>query len=104
MYRYRVALVGISRQGKRFRDNVRKLELQPGDVLLLLGPEERLNDVTGRLGLRPLADRGHRPIQRHKAWQAVAVFIAAIPRAGLAPTAPIKVGGGPGCNAFFRLF
>jgi di/tricarboxylate transporter len=78
MYRYRVALVGISRQGKRFRDNVRKLELQPGDVLLMLGPDERLNDVTGRLGLLPLADRGHRPIQRQKVWQAVAIFVAAI--------------------------
>jgi di/tricarboxylate transporter len=78
MYRYRVALVGISRQGKRFRDNVRKLILEPGDVLLLLGPDERLIDVTTRLGLLPLADRGHRVIQRQKAWQAVAIFIAAI--------------------------
>ena len=74
LYRYRVALVGISRQGRRFRDNVRKLVLQPGDVLLLLGPEERLGDVTGRLGLLPLADRGQRVIQRQKAWQAVTIF------------------------------
>ena len=78
LYRYRVALVGISRQGRRFRDNVRKLVLNPGDVLLLLGPEERLNDVTGRLGLLPLADRGQRVIQRQKAWQAVAIFTLAI--------------------------
>ena len=60
LYRYRVALVGVSREGKRFRENVRKLVLRPGDVLLLLGPEERLNDVTGQLGLLPLADRGQR--------------------------------------------
>jgi len=78
LYRYRVALVGISRQGRRFRDNVRKLVLNPGDVLLLLGPEERLSDVTGRLGLLPLADRGQRVIQRQKAWQAVAIFTLAI--------------------------
>ena len=78
LYRYRVALVGVSRQGKRFRDNVRKLVLQPGDVLLLLGPDERIADVTGRLGLLPLADRGQRVIQRQKAWQAVAIFVAAI--------------------------
>jgi di/tricarboxylate transporter len=78
LYRYRVALVGVSRAGKRFRENVRKLELQPGDVLLLLGPEERLNDVTGQLGLLPLADRGQRVIQRHRVWQAVAIFVAAI--------------------------
>jgi di/tricarboxylate transporter len=78
LYRYRVALVGISREGKRFRENVRKLVLRPGDVLLLLGPEERLNDVTGQLGLLPLADRGQRVIQRQKVWQAVAIFVAAI--------------------------
>ena len=78
LYRYRVALVGVSRQGRRFRDNVRKLTLQPGDVLLLLGPGERITDVTSRLGLLPLADRGQRVIQRQKAWQAVAIFVAAI--------------------------
>jgi di/tricarboxylate transporter len=78
LYRYRVALVGVSREGRRFRENVRKLVLRPGDVLLLLGPEERLNDVTGQLGLLPLADRGQRVIQRQKVWQAVGIFVAAI--------------------------
>ena len=78
LYRYRVALVGVSRQGKRFRDKVRALELRPGDVLLLLGAEERLNDITGRLGLLPLADRGHSVIQRDKAWIAVGAFAGAI--------------------------
>ncbi len=78
LYRYRVSLVGVSRQGRRFRDNVRGLTLEAGDVLLLLGPEERLNDVTGRLGLLPLADRGQRVIQRNKVWLAVGLFVAAI--------------------------
>ena len=78
LYRYRVALVGVSRQGKRFNENVRKLELRPGDVLLLLGADERLADVTGRLGLLPLADRGQRVIQREKAWLAVGIFGSAI--------------------------
>ena len=78
LYRYQVALVGISRKGRRFRDNVRKLVLQPGDVLLLLGAEERITDITSRLGLLPLADRGHSVIQRDKAWIAVGAFSAAI--------------------------
>ena len=78
LYRYRVALVGVSRQGKRFREKVRSLQLQPGDVLLLLGAEERLADITGRLGLLPLADRGHSVIQREKAWLAVGIFSTAI--------------------------
>ena len=78
LYRNRVAVVGVSRRGQRFRENVRKLVLQPGDVLLLLGAEERISDTTSRLGLLPLADRGQRVIQRDKAWWAVGLFTSAI--------------------------
>ncbi|MCH9693006.1 MAG: SLC13 family permease [Gammaproteobacteria bacterium] len=78
LYRYSVALVGVSRGGTRFSENVRKLTLQPGDVLLLLGTDESLVDVTSRLGLLPLADRGQRVIQRDKAWWAVGIFASAI--------------------------
>ena len=83
LYRYRVTLVGVSRQGKRFRDKVRELIIQPGDVLLLLGSEGRLTDVTWRLGLLPLVDRGHSVLQRDKAWLAVGIFGAAILAASL---------------------
>jgi di/tricarboxylate transporter len=93
LYRFRVALVGVSRQGKRFRENVRKLELETGDVLLLLGPEERITDVTGRLGLLPLADRGQRVIQREKASLAIGLFAAAIAAASLGGISlPIALG------------
>ncbi len=78
LYRYRVALVGVSRSGERFRDHVRNLVIQPGDVLLMLGAEEPLTDVTGRLALLPLADRGQRVIQRDKVWLSVGIFSAAI--------------------------
>ena len=83
LYRYRVALVGVSREGRRFREKVRSLRLRPGDILLLLGAKERLDDVTGRLGLLPLADRGHSVIQRDKVWPAVGIFAAAILAASL---------------------
>ncbi len=78
LYRHSVALVGISRNGRRFREQVRKVNIRAGDVLLLLGGEERLADVIGRLGLLPLADRGQQVIQRSKAGWAVAIFAAAI--------------------------
>ena len=78
LYRYRVALVGVSRGGERFRDHVRNLVIQTGDVLLMLGAEEPLTDVTGRLALLPLADRGQRVIQRDKVWLSVGIFSAAI--------------------------
>ncbi len=83
LYRYGVALVGVSRQGRRFRDNVRKLEIRPGDVLLLLGGEERMSDVVGRLGFLPLADRGQRVIQRDKAGLAIGLFALAIGAASI---------------------
>ncbi len=78
LYRYGIALVGVSREGKSFRDHVRQLTIKPGDVLLLLGADERLSDVIGRLGLLPLKDRGQRVIKRDKAWLAVGIFAAAI--------------------------
>ena len=78
MYRFGVALVGVSRGGKRFREDVRKLPIQAGDVLLLLGSEERLNDVVSRLEVLPLADRGHTVIRREKAGLAVGIFALAI--------------------------
>jgi di/tricarboxylate transporter len=83
LYRYSVALVGISRNGRRFREQVRKVVVKPGDVLLLLGGEDRLADVIGRLGLLPLADRGQQVIQRNKASWAVGIFAAAILAASL---------------------
>jgi len=104
LYRYRVSLVGVSRQGRRFRDNVRKLVLEPGDVLLLLGPEERLTDVTGRLGLLPLADRGQRVIQRDKMWLAVGLFVAAIAAASTGLVyLPVALGCVTAAYVFFNI-
>ena len=104
LYRYRVSLVGVSRQGRRFRDNVRKLTLEAGDVLLLLGPEERLADVTGRLGLLPLADRGQRVIQRDKMWLAVGMFVAAIAAASTGLVyLPVALGCVTAAYVFFNI-
>ena len=83
LYRYGVTLVGVSRRGKRFREHVRKLTIEAGDVLLLLGSNERLTDVTGRLGLLPLKSRGQQVLQRDKAWIAVGIFAAAIAAASI---------------------
>ncbi len=78
LYRHGVTLLGVSRQGKKFRDSVRKLDLRAGDVLLLLGPNERLPEIVHWLGCLPLAERGLHLVQRDKAWLAVGVFACAI--------------------------
>jgi di/tricarboxylate transporter len=36
--RHGVTLLGVSRQGKRFRERVRHLPIKAGDLLLLIGP------------------------------------------------------------------
>ena len=78
LYRYGVTLLGVSRQGQRFTDRVRRLKIEAGDVLLLLGPSERMSEITGWLGTLPLAERGLQVIQRQKAGLAVAIFAAAV--------------------------
>ena len=71
-------LLGVSRQGRSFRDRVRKLRILPGDILLLCGPEDRLDHAVQWLGCLALADRGLKVLQREKAWLAVGAFAAAI--------------------------
>jgi di/tricarboxylate transporter len=78
LYRHGVTLLGVSRQGKAFRDRVRKLTIRAGDVLLLLGPSDRLNDVALWLGGLPLQERDLQVVQRNKAWIAVGSFVLAI--------------------------
>ena len=104
LYRYRVAIVGVSREGQEFREKLRHLELRPGDVLLLLGDEERLADVTSRLRLLPLADRGQRVIKREKVWLAVGLFAAAIAAASAGVVyLPIALGCVAAAYAFFNI-
>jgi di/tricarboxylate transporter len=81
--RHDITLLGVSRQGRPFREQVRKLEIEAGDVLLLLGPSERLPDIANWLGCLPLAERGLQIVQRDKALLAVGVFTGAVLLASL---------------------
>ncbi|UCE53618.1 MAG: SLC13 family permease [Desulfobacterales bacterium] len=78
-----VTLIGISRRGQKVRDRVRKVRIEAGDILLLLGPEDQLPDVVAWLGCLQLAERGLEITQRSKAWSAVGAFAAAIIGASL---------------------
>ncbi len=77
-YRRGVILLGISRNGVRLRERLREVEIQAGDLLLLLGPEDTLDDVVEWLGCLPLAPRGLDVIQRNKARMAILIFAGAI--------------------------
>jgi di/tricarboxylate transporter len=76
--RYNVTLLGISRRGKRFRQRVRRLPIAAGDILLLLGPADRVEDAAGRIGALPLAERGLQVTQHGRAGFAAGVFAAAV--------------------------
>ncbi len=78
LYRHGVALMGVARQGRRFRDRVRKVDIEPGDVLLLMGPSEQLPTVAHWMGCLPLAEKDLPSLQRRKAGVALAIFGAAI--------------------------
>jgi len=91
--RYDVALLGVSRRGRRFVERVRELTIEAGDILLLLGDAEKLEDVAGRLGCLPLAPRGLQVVQRGKLGLALAAFAAAVALAALGLLAlPIALG------------
>jgi di/tricarboxylate transporter len=81
--RHEVTLLGVSRQGRPFRESVRKLTIEAGDILLLLGPSERLPDTIGWLGCLPLAERGLKVAQRQKALVTVGIFATAVAAASL---------------------
>lgn len=78
MYRHGVTLLGVSRKGKQFTNRVRDLEIQAGDILLLLGETEKLRDITDWLGCLPLATRDLKVTQRKKAGLAALIFASAV--------------------------
>ncbi len=82
-YRHGVTMLGVSRQGKQFRERVRHLTIKEGDVLLLYGSSDSLPVISNWLGTLPLAGRSLDLIKRHKAWLAVGLFAAAIIAASL---------------------
>ena len=78
-YRFDVTLLGVSREGRQFRERVRHLEIRAGDVLLLFGANDKLAEISSWLGTLPLAGAEELSlIKRHKAWLAAALFGLAI--------------------------
>ncbi|MEM9344452.1 MAG: SLC13 family permease [Pseudomonadota bacterium] len=77
-WRRRAVLMGISRQGRKIRQKVRRTTVKAGDILLLLVPEGDAQDVTEWLGCLPLADRGLAVTDQTKVWLAIGLFAAAV--------------------------
>jgi di/tricarboxylate transporter len=82
-WRQRSVVMGISRQGKTIKSQLRKTKVEVGDILLILVPQERADDVTEWLGCLPLAARGLAVTEDKKVWLAIGLFAAAVAAASL---------------------
>ncbi len=82
-YRFGVQLLGLSRPSESFRTQIRKTAFKPGDVLLLLGNSDEINDVINWMECLPLAARGLELIKYSKAGYAAGIFALAVLAASL---------------------
>lgn len=76
--RYRINLLAIARSGQAFKKRLNHVNLRGGDVLLLQGFADNLQDTIVSLGLLPLAERGIEVGFRRKALVPIIIFGAAI--------------------------
>jgi len=103
-YRFSVHLLGVSRRGKPFRDRLRHLTIEPGDVLLLQGDANELPDVVNWLGCLPLAARGIQPGKQNQAWLCVGIFALAIALAGTGVLyLPVALAGAAAAMIFLKI-
>ena len=77
-WRQRTVLLGISRRGNRITSQLRKTEIETGDILLLLVPRDTSAHVVEWLGVLPLADRGLAVTENSKVWLAIGLFAGAV--------------------------
>ncbi|WP_202813893.1 TrkA C-terminal domain-containing protein [Thiobacillus denitrificans] len=87
--RYGLNLLAVSREGTRSKARLRTLKIQPGDLLLMQGPQEVLAEFAADSGCAPLAERELRIPNKRKAWMAggIMAFAVAVAAFGLLPAA-----------------
>jgi di/tricarboxylate transporter len=78
-HRYDFAAVALLRRERSFRTNVADIALEPGDSLLMVGPQVRIRDLRLNPNLIILEpDPATRPVPRLRAVFSILVFISAI--------------------------
>ncbi|MGL1832449.1 SLC13 family permease [Rhodocyclaceae bacterium SMB388] len=87
--RYGLNLLAVSREGARSKARLRRLRIQPGDLLLMQGPPEALTEFASDSGCVPLAERELRIPDRRQALTAGLIMTLAVGGAafGLLPAA-----------------
>ena len=97
-YRHGVTLLGVSRQGKQFRERVRHLQIREGDVLLLYGSSDMLAEISYWLGALPLAGRSLDLIQAAQGMAGCGLVRSGDSGGQLRPGVPAGGAGGRGCQ------
>ncbi len=77
-WRYGVNLLAVARQGVRWKGRLRTLRFQPGDILLLQGPDDTMRDALTALGCLPLAGRDFNLSPPRGTILSLAIFSAAV--------------------------
>lgn len=77
-WKYGINLLAVSREGKAHKQRLKDLKLRSGDVLLLHGDSEQIEDAINKLGCLPLAQRGIDFGKRKYAMLALGIFISVI--------------------------
>lgn len=85
--RYGINLLAMARQGKAPRTRLGSIRFKIGDVLLLQGERNAMQQALAVLGCLPLADRGLRPARRRRILLPIGIFGTAVAAAayGLVP-------------------
>ncbi len=76
--RHGLNLLAVARQGRKVKRRLSHVKFQPGDVLLLQGPEERVQAALGEFGLMPLAERDVNISRPRHLMVSTGIFLAAI--------------------------
>lgn len=76
--RYKVNLIAVSRSGQPHRSRLREFKFKVGDVLLLYGEEEQIQEAIGKMNCYPLAQRSIGLLKNNKSTPALVIFVAAI--------------------------
>ena len=77
-WRFGINLLAVARQGARLQVRLGNIELAAGDVLLLQGRADNLEEILSTLGCLPLGEGEVRIGQPRRAFLGTAIFAAAI--------------------------
>ncbi len=85
-----LALVGLAREGQRIRRRLRRQTFQAGDILLLQGASNNVDEQLHDLGMIPLAERNLNLGQPKRVAIALTIFAVAI-ALGVAKVLPLAI-------------